>query len=153
VKAELDAACGRLDGLLTRTGKEDPYQLRRELGETLDNYAHVYRDEQGLKKAETALAALRDRYRDVGVQDPSEVFNTNLRDVLEIGNMLELAQTVAAGALNRRESRGSHARVEHPARDDANFLKHTLAYRTEGLPRLSFIPVARTRWEPMERKY
>ncbi len=88
-----------------------------------------------------------------GVQDPSEVFNTNLRDVLEIGNMLELAQTVAAGALNRRESRGSHARVEHPTRDDAIFLKHTLAYRTEGLPRLSSIPVARTRWEPMERKY
>jgi len=87
------------------------------------------------------------------VQDPSEVFNTNLRDVLEIGNMLELAQAVTAGALNRRESRGSHARVEHTARDDANFLKHTLAYRTEGPPRLSFIPVARTRWEPMERKY
>ncbi len=85
--------------------------------------------------------------------DPSEVFNTNLRDVLEIGSMLELAQTVAAGALISKESRGSHARVEYPARDDVNFLKHTLAYRTEGLPRLSYIPVARTRWEPMERKY
>jgi len=153
VRPELDAACGRLDALLSRTGKEDPYQLRRELGETLDNFVHVYRDEQGLKKAEAALAALRGRFRDVGVQDPSEVFNTNLRDVLEIGNMLELAQAVTAGALNRRESRGSHARVEHTTRDDANFLKHTLAYRTEGLPRLSFIPVARTRWEPMERKY
>ena len=153
VRPELDAACGRLDALLSRSGKEDPYQLRRELGETLDAYVHVYRDEQGLKKAEAALAALRDRFRDVGVQDPSEVFNTNLRDVLEIGNMLELAQAVTAGALNRRESRGSHARVEHTARDDANFLKHTLAYRTEGLPRLSYIPVARTRWEPMERKY
>jgi succinate dehydrogenase / fumarate reductase, flavoprotein subunit len=67
--------------------------------------------------------------------------------------MLELAQTVAAGALQRKESRGSHARVEYPKRDDANFLKHTLAYRTEGLPRLSSIPVARTKWEPMERKY
>ena len=90
---------------------------------------------------------------EVGVSDPSEVFNTNLRDVLEIGSMLELAQAVAAGALMRKESRGSHARVEYPARDDVNFLKHTLAYRTEGLPRLSYIPVARTRWEPMERKY
>jgi succinate dehydrogenase / fumarate reductase flavoprotein subunit len=153
VKAELDAACGRLDTLLSRAGKEDAYQLRRELGETLDNFAHVYRDEQSLIKAETTLASLRERYREVGVQDTSEVFNTNLRDVLEIGSMLELAQTVAAGALHRKESRGSHARVEYPKRDDVNFLKHTLAYRTEGLPRLSYIPVARTKWEPMERKY
>ena len=66
---------------------------------------------------------------------------------------VEDGQTVAAGALHRKESRGSHARVEHTARDDVNFLKHTLAYRTEGLPRLSYIPVARTKWEPMERKY
>jgi succinate dehydrogenase / fumarate reductase flavoprotein subunit len=153
VKPELDAACGRLDALLSRTGKENPYQLRREMGETLDLYTHVYRDEQGLRKAETALAALRERFREVGVEDPSEVFNTNLRDVLEIGNMLELAQTVAAGALQRKESRGSHARVEYTTRDDVNHLKHTLAYRTEGAPRLSSIPVARTKWEPMERKY
>ncbi len=153
VKSDLDSACGRLDALLTRKGKEDAYQLRRELGETLDANVHVYRDEPSLKKAEAALASLRQRYREVGVEDSSEVFNTNLRDVLEIGNMLELAPTVAAGALARRESRGSHARVEYPTRDDANFLKHTLAYRTEGLPRLSSIPVARTRWEPMERKY
>jgi len=153
VKSQLDAACGRLDALLSRRGKEDPYQLRRELGETLDAFAHVYRDEQGLRKAETTLADLRERFREVGVQDPSEVFNTNLRDVLEIGSMLELSQTVAAGALQRKESRGSHARVEYPTRDDVNFLKHTLSYRTEGLPRISYIPVSRTRWEPMERKY
>jgi succinate dehydrogenase / fumarate reductase flavoprotein subunit len=152
-RSELDAACGRLDALLSSGGKEGVYRLRRELGETLDNFVHVYRDQQGLRTAETALASLRERYRDVGVQDPSEVFNTNLRDVLEIGNMLDLAQAVAAGALQRRESRGSHARTDYPVRDDANFLKHTLAYRTEGLPRLSWIPVARTKWEPMERKY
>jgi len=153
VKADLDAACGRLDALLSRRGTEDPYRLRRELGETLDANVHVYREEQGLKKAESALAGLRSRFAQVGVDDPSEVFNTNLRDVLEIGNMLELAQAVTAGALARRESRGSHARVEYTTRDDASFMKHTLAYRTEGLPRLSYVPVARTRWEPMERKY
>jgi len=153
VRAEVDAACGRLDALLSRPGKENPYQLRRELGETMDTFVHVYRDEQGLAKAQDAISSLRDRYREAGVEDTSDVFNTNLRDVLEIGNMLELAQAVTAGAIARRESRGSHARVEHPARDDANFLKHTLAYRTDGLPRLSYIPVARTKWEPMERKY
>ncbi len=153
VREELQAACGRLDDLLRRTGKENPYQIRRELWETMDAFVPVYRDEQGLQKASSTLAELRQRFRGAGVNDPSEVFNTNLRDVLEIGSMLELAQSVAVGALMRKESRGSHARVEYPARDDANFLKHTLAYRTEGLPRLSYIPVARTRWEPMERKY
>jgi len=153
VKEELHAACGRLDELLTRPGKENPYQIRRALWETMDAFVPVYRDEQGLQKASSALTELRQRFQGAGVNDPSEVFNTNLRDVLEIGSMLELAQSVAQGALMRKESRGSHARVEYPARDDANFLKHTLAYRTEGLPRLSYIPVARTRWEPMERKY
>jgi succinate dehydrogenase / fumarate reductase flavoprotein subunit len=55
--------------------------------------------------------------------------------------------------VQRKETRGSHARVEYPRRDDANFLKHTLAYRTDGAPRLSYIPVMITRWQPMERKY
>jgi succinate dehydrogenase / fumarate reductase flavoprotein subunit len=87
------------------------------------------------------------------VADRSEVYNTNLRDALEIGNMIELAQTVVAGALQRRESRGSHAMVEYPGRDDAGFLKHTLAYRTAGLPRIAYAPVAVTRWQPAERKY
>ena len=153
VKDQLDAACARLDALLTRKGKEDPYQLRRELGETMDAFTHVYRDEAGLRKAGTALAALRARWRDVGVSDPEQQFNTNLRDTLEVGCMIELAETVAAGALARKESRGSHARVEYPWRDDVSFLKHTLAWRTEGVPRLSYIPVTRTRWEPTERKY
>ena len=153
VKPQVDEACGRLDALLSRREKENPYQLRKELGETMDTLVHVYRDEAGLSRAQDSLAGLRARYREVGVQDASDVFNTNLRDVLEIGNMLELAQAVTAGALARRESRGSHARVEYPARDDANFLRHTLAYRTDGLPRLSYVPVARTKWEPMERKY
>ena len=114
VKEGAPAACGRLDDLLTRTGKENPYQIRRELWETMDAGVPVYRDEQGLQKASSTLAALRQRFRDVGVSDPSEVFNTNLRDVLEIGSMLELAQAVAVGALMRKESRGSHARVEYP---------------------------------------
>ncbi len=152
-KGQVDAACGRLDALLSRPGKEDPYRLRRELWEIMDAHAHVYRDDAGLAKAAHALAGLQARYREVGVADPAEQFNTNLRDVLEIGSMLDLAQTVVAGARERKESRGSHARVEFPGRDDGSFLKHTLAYRTDGMPRISYAPVARTRWEPTERKY
>ena len=89
----------------------------------------------------------------MSIKDKSGVFNTNLRDALEIGNMIEVAQTVVAGAAQRKESRGSHAMVEYPKRDDARYLAHTIAYRTDGIPRISRAPVAITKWQPMERKY
>jgi succinate dehydrogenase / fumarate reductase flavoprotein subunit len=149
----VDGACGRLEGLRARQRGEDPYELRRQLWETMDAHVHVYRDTSGLQQAQTALSELRARYSQARVSDRSEIYNTNLRDTLEIGNMIELAQTVVAGAMRRRESRGSHAMVEFPRRDDAGFLKHTLTYRTEGLPRVSYAPVAITRWQPAERKY
>jgi len=119
----------------------------------MDAFVHVYRETPGLQKAQAMLSELRTRYAEARVADPSEIYNTNLRDALEIGNMIELAQTVVEGALGRRESRGSHARVEYPKRDDVGFLKHTLTYRTDDLPRISYAPVAVTRWQPTERKY
>jgi succinate dehydrogenase / fumarate reductase flavoprotein subunit len=149
----VERARGRLESLRSRQRGEDPYQLRRQLWETMDAHVHVYRDTPGLQKAQASLSELRTRYEQARVADRSEVYNTNLRDALEIGNMIELAQTVVAGALQRRESRGSHAMVEYPGRDDAGFLKHTLAYRTAGLPRIAYAPVTVTRWQPAERKY
>ncbi len=146
-------AAARIEALRSRSGGENPYQLRRELGETLDAFVHVYRDAAGLQKGATKLAELRARYAEVSVGDAGPVYNTNLRDVLEIGNMIELAQAVVAGALGRRETRGSHAMVEHPRRNDAEFLTHTLLWRTDGPPRVSYLPVSITRWQPMERTY
>jgi len=67
--------------------------------------------------------------------------------------MLDVAATIAHSALNRRESRGAHSRTDHPTRDDANYLKHTLAFRTDGAPRIDYAPVKITKWEPVERKY
>ncbi len=153
VREELDAARGRLAALRAREGGEDPYQLRRELWETMEAHVQVYRSEDGLDKAAAKLAELRERYAAIHVRDRGGVYNTNLRDALEIGNMIELAQAVVAGAAARKETRGSHAMIEHPARDDARFLRHTLAWRTDGPPRLSYLPVAVTRWQPMERRY
>ena len=150
---EVDKACRRLEGLRSRRRGEDPYQLRKELWETMDAYVHVYRDTSSLQKAAAKLSELRARYAEAQVRDGSERYNTNFRDALEIGNMIELAQTVVAGALQRRESRGSHAMVEYPRRDDKSFLKHTLTYRTQDLPRISYAPVAVTRWQPTERTY
>jgi succinate dehydrogenase / fumarate reductase flavoprotein subunit len=136
-----------------REGTEDPYQLRKELWETMDGFVHVFRDTSGLEKARAKLVELRAMYAAVRVRDKGDVFNTNLRDALEIGNMIEIAQTVVEGALQRKESRGSHFMVEYPKRDDANYLAHTIACRTGGFPRISRAPVAVTRWQPMERKY
>ncbi len=146
-------AAARLAALRARRGGENPYQLRRELGETMDAWAHVYRDGEGLAKAEAKLTELCARFGEVSLGDLGAVYNTNLRDALEIGNMIELARTVVAGARERHESRGSHAMIEHPRRDDAGFLKHTLAWRTDGTPRISWLPVQITRWQPMERTY
>jgi succinate dehydrogenase / fumarate reductase flavoprotein subunit len=146
-------AVDRIARLRARSTGEDPYQLRRELGETMDAWVHVYRDAPGLRQAAAKLAELQGRWGEVSVSDPGPVYNTNLRDVLEIGNLIELARAVVAGALERRETRGSHAMVEHPRRDDANFLRHTLAWRTDGAPRISYLPVSITKWQPTERTY
>jgi succinate dehydrogenase / fumarate reductase, flavoprotein subunit len=153
VRDQIEAAAHRLDTITTQQGREDPYQLRKELWETMDSFVHVYRDAAGLEKAQAKLRELRGRYPRIHVKDKSVVFNTNMRDALELGNMIELAQTVVSGALQRQESRGSHFRLEYPKRDDGRFLAHTIAYRTEDLPRLSRAPVAITKWQPMERKY
>ncbi|MDG6931095.1 MAG: succinate dehydrogenase/fumarate reductase flavoprotein subunit [Nitrososphaerota archaeon] len=149
----LDSAGGEIDGLLANQGTENPYQLRKELWDTMDANVYVFRTVAGLETARKKLRELRDRYREIYVSDKGSVYNANLREAIEIGNMIELAQAIVEGAINRKESRGAHAMVEFPARDDVNFLKHTLAYRTEGFPRVSYLPVNITRWQPMERKY
>ncbi len=85
--------------------------------------------------------------------DKDRVFNTDLTAVLELDFMLDVAQAIAWSALNRRESRGAHSRTDYAARDDANYLKHSLAYRTEAAPRIDYLPVTITKWQPAERKY
>jgi succinate dehydrogenase / fumarate reductase flavoprotein subunit len=153
VKQQIDEGAGRLAALLARGGGEDPYELKKELWDTMDAWVNVYRETAGLEKAGAKLLELRRRSAGMSLRDKSGVYNTNLRDALEISNMIELAQAVVAGALLRKESRGSHARVEYPKRDDAGYLSHTIAYRTDGPPRISHAPVAITKWQPKERTY
>lgn len=142
-----------LEKLWSNKGTENPYTLRSEMWETMDSYVYVYRDTAGLERARQKIGELKRRYSNVYVEDKGRTYNTNLRDVLEIGNMLELAEVIVLGALARKETRGAHAMIEYPKRDDKNWLKHTLAYRTNESPRLSYIPVNITKWEPQERKY
>jgi succinate dehydrogenase/fumarate reductase flavoprotein subunit len=113
----------------------------------------IFRDESALTDACGHLAKLRSRFASVRVGDKDPTFNTELTAVLEVDFMLDVAQAIAFSALNRRESRGAHSRTDYPNRDDANFLKHTLAYRTDGPPRIDYSPVKITKWQPAERKY
>ena len=143
----------RVNNLMDGTGTENPYLIRKEMQQTLDKYVYVYRETDGFKNAKKAINDLKRRYANVYVQDKSREYNTNLRDTLELGNMLELADIVIECALARKESRGAHAMKEYPKRDDVNWLKHTIVRMGSDGPVLSYVPVTITKWQPMERKY
>lgn len=141
------------DEMLGRRGDENPYQLKKELNETMDKNLWIFREERGLKEAIRKIKELKERYKRVEVKDDKRGFNTDLVWTLEVGYMIDLAEVVATAALFRTESRGAHYRLDYPKRDDVNWLKHSLAYYTRENPVFDYIPVKITRWPPTERKY
>jgi fumarate reductase flavoprotein subunit len=134
-------------------GKEKIATLRQEMQKTMEEGAGIYRDEQSMQKTCNTLRALRERFKNIIIEDRDSTFNTEVMNALELDYMLDVAESVANSALRRKESRGSHTRTDFPKRDDPNFLKHTLAYRTADGPRIEYLPVTITRWQPEERKY
>ncbi|HYB63395.1 MAG TPA: FAD-binding protein [Thermoplasmata archaeon] len=146
VEAELRAWFGRQDG-------EEPSALRRELQRVMDRYVNIFRNPADLAEGLRQVRALQERFSKVRVVDRSPVFNLNLSDAVEIGHMLDLAEVIIVGAQARTESRGAHFRTDFPKRDDARWMKHTLAQRAPAGPALSYSPVGFTRWEPKERVY
>jgi succinate dehydrogenase / fumarate reductase flavoprotein subunit len=141
------------DGIFRGRGNVNPYEIRKELTDTMDEKAYVYRTEsyliEGLKKIRQ-LKSLSWKH----VDDHAKEYNTNFLNVMEIDSMLRVAEVVLVGALNRRESRGAHSRIDFKDRDDNNFLKHTLAYyNDDGEPKMSWHPVTFTRYAPAERRY
>ncbi|MGQ0797305.1 MAG: FAD-binding protein [Methanobacteriota archaeon] len=142
------------DGLLGKEGgSETVAGLRVEMQQLMERRVGIYRDEAGLRDATAMLGTLRSRFADVRVGDKDRVFNTELTAVLELDFMLDVATTIAHAALARQESRGAHSRTDFPDRDDGRFLTHSLASRTEGVPRIGFAPVTITRWQPAARVY
>ena len=159
-----DGVVALIEGLRAGKGTEKVAAIRTDLQRTMDDNAGVYRNEQTLKQAYDDVKALQRRYRDVAVQDKGKRFNTDLLEAVELGFLLDLAEVLVVGALNRKESRGGHAREDYQDRDDENFMKHTMAYReaaadgAEGADgayeiRLDWKPVVVTRYQPMVRKY
>ena len=149
---------GLVERLRSSTGGERVSTLRREMQETMDMNAQVYRTEATLKQAMNDVQELKRRYANIAIQDKGVRYNTDLMEAIELGFLLDLAELVVVGALERKESRGGHAREDYPNRDDVNFMRHTMAYRQaadDGSTSVSlgYKPVTVTRYQPMERKY
>jgi len=143
-----------VDGYLEKEGgRERIAPIRRELQTAMERGAGVFRTEESLKEAVEEVRGLKDRYRDLAISDRDRAFNTELVAALELGNMLDVAETVVASGLERRESRGSHTRRDARDRDDERYLKHTLASSTPDGPKIEYRDVTITRWPPAERKY
>jgi succinate dehydrogenase / fumarate reductase flavoprotein subunit len=134
-------------------GSEDVYVIRNELQQMMDKNAGVYRTGPQMEEALKKIKEFKQRIKRVKVKDTSRVYNTNLVNVIETTNLIELAETIVSGGLARKESRGAHSRRDFPNRDDANWGKHTLAHYTPEGPKLDYSPVAMTMWKPVERKY
>ena len=143
-----------LGGLLNRPEGANAADIRNDLQEQMQDLAFVVRSEESLLEMQEILAGLHERFERVYVQDTGKMFNTELMEVVELGFLLDCADTLVAAALARDESRGGHYREDHPLRDDEHWLKHSLAYRQDdGSIRLGFKPVKMGPYVPMERKY
>ena len=141
------------DGIFRGRGDVNPYEIRKELTDTMDEKAYVYRSESGLVEGLKKVRQIKELAWK-HVDDQAKEYNTNFLNVMEIDSMLRVAEVVLIGALNRQESRGSHSRIDYKERNDNNFLKHTLAYYNDnGEPKMSWHPVIFTRYAPAERKY
>ena len=116
--------------------------------------AGIYREEPLLREGTAKLRELQERYKDINLDDRSRTFNTELESALELGFMLDVAESMVQCALHRTESRGAHQRIDYPKRDDEKFLAHSLVYRNaDGSSRVEYLPVTITRWPPGERVY
>lgn len=147
-----------VEQLRSSTGGERVAPIRKAMQETMDLNAQVYRTEATLKEALTDIQELKRRYKYVTVQDKGVRYNTDLLEAIELGFLLDLAEVTVVSAIERKESRGGHAREDYPNRDDVNFMRHTMAYQAQSASgddsvRLDYKPVSVTRYQPMERKY
>jgi succinate dehydrogenase / fumarate reductase, flavoprotein subunit len=140
--------------MLDVTEGERPHVLRRELADTMYDNAGIFRTAEKLDTCKRDVTELRARYaRGVVVQDKGRAFNTDLIQAIELRSMLEMADCLVTGAVARTESRGAHSRLDHPERDDDNWLRHSIALYDEGEVELDYRPVTITEFQPAARSY
>jgi succinate dehydrogenase / fumarate reductase flavoprotein subunit len=144
----------RIQDILDRPKNGDRVgDVRLGMGQSMNRNLAVYRDENGMQETMHDLQGLKERYRSVPVDNKGRVFNTDLVFALELGFMLDCAETIAISAVDRKDSRGAQSRTDYPARDDENWMKHIVASKGEEGPEISYSPVSITKWTPEERKY
>ncbi len=141
------------DQLLKHEQGERISSIRTEMQSGMEKHVGIYRDEASLKDGCRIIGDLKTRLKNAIVEDKDHVYNTELVAALELDFMLDVAESIPYSALQRRESRGAHYRTDYTKRDDAKFLKHSMAYKTNGPPRIDYSPVTITRWKPEERVY
>jgi succinate dehydrogenase / fumarate reductase flavoprotein subunit len=157
VEREVEAERERIDELLSREDGVKHSQIRARLQKTMTENVNVFREEGSVKQALEDIRDIREAYEDVYVEDPSRTFNTDLQHTIETRNLIDVAETIAMGALVRTEFRGAHWRKEHQERKDEEWLKHTLIGWHDGEPEVFFRPVIlegeNKTYEPKERSY
>jgi succinate dehydrogenase / fumarate reductase flavoprotein subunit len=149
-----DETKGVIDRMRSSTGGENVADIRSRLQEEMMENASVFRTDESLRSVLGTVRSLRDRYQRAQIQDKGEIFNYDLTEAIELGFLIDLAESLVVSALARTESRGAHFRDDHPTRDDVNWMRHSLAFRNDdGSVRLDYKPVVGGKYEPMERKY
>jgi fumarate reductase flavoprotein subunit len=154
-RAQAEAEAGRLDGIRGAARGDEPIvRVRQEMNRSMEAGCGVYREQASMARTCKELAGLQGRAERVKLTDRSKVFNTEILAALELWNLLDVAEAIANAAASRKESRGAHACSDYPARNDAEYLYHTLVTRgPDGRPRLGKKSVTLGIWEPEERKY
>jgi len=128
-------------------------EIKRELGATMDKHVAVFRDEEGLNTALEAVRKLKEEAKTVAIDDKGTVFNQDLLGAIELGFMLDNAEAIVIGALERKESRGAQFRTDYPERNDEEWIKHINITLEGNEPKISYSEVTMTQWEPQERVY
>jgi succinate dehydrogenase / fumarate reductase flavoprotein subunit len=148
-----DFARQQIDQILNLNGSENISDIAQEMKSVMFDHVGVFRMEDGMSQALTTVRELQERMKNVRKPDGGKIFNTEMLNIWELKNLLELAEVTAVSALARKESRGAHAREDYPKRDDVNWLKHTLAWKEDSQVRLGYKPVVITKFQPKERVY
>jgi succinate dehydrogenase / fumarate reductase flavoprotein subunit len=143
----------QLEALRSANGKENVFQISQEMKKEMFDNMGVFRTQETMTHALNKIHELQERVKHIKLSDTGRIFNTELLNAWELTNLLDLAEVTTASALARQESRGGHAREDFPKRDDANWLKHTLAWKKNGKVELSYKPVVITKYQPKERVY